>query len=152
MSRASPEQQQLPLRNVSSLQHIKIFRLTSISRSAIFMVLINRDTDIYADYWFLTSVVKLLVTNIKKNEILQFISIYFRRWNDEPIDMEICRRGHFGGLNCCKLHQLSIWATIEAIISLQIGGRVNRPIKPYTWQSGEKNVILRWPPSFGIRM
>jgi hypothetical protein len=54
------------------------------------------------------------------------------------MNMEMCHHGRFDELNCCNLHWLSICATIEAIISLQIEGKIDRTIEPITWQSGKK--------------
>ena len=53
------------------------------SRSAIFMVLVDHDTYIYADYGFLTSVAVLLVTNFKKkwhSSIYQRLFQEVKRW------------------------------------------------------------------------
>jgi hypothetical protein len=68
------------------------------------------------------------------------------------MNMEMYHHGRFDELNCCNLHWLSVCATIEAIISLQIEGKIDRTIEPITWQSGEKHVFLRWSPSFGKRI
>ena len=141
---------------IEEIQHVRAKNRTIIafiSRSAISWFSMNNDTNFYTDRWFLTSVAILLVSNKKKKgDDFKLLRNCFRRWILELMDMEKCHHGRFDELNCCNLHWLSIFATIEAIISLQIEGRVDRTIKPITWQSGEKNVFLRWSPSFGKRM